>query len=436
MREFSRETILYEIWLTTCLAAGSTAYEKLFEHYPSAYEIYRADPAELEMIGISEKLIARLGKKDLRHASEAADFCLRKGVDFIVRGDSDYPARLDSIPNPPYALYVKGSIKSAENEFSTAIVGTRNMSEYGMRMAYKISYELAAAGAAVVSGMALGVDAVAAVGALEACGNTIAVLGCGLDKIYPPTHRKLMGIIAERGALVSEYAPGTPPMSGNFPLRNRIISGLSRSTLVIEGNVNSGSMLTAREAIRQGRDIFAIPGNVGVSNALGTNVLIRDGARVALCARDIIAARKDRGIDLERLAEAELNSDLDVNILLSYGVAPAAYIAEPVQRDEFGGLEPSPAKPERKTPAKKKTASEKRREPEKVSREDPSAALSPLPEGTMRDIYESMPVGTPVSADFFAPFGLDPGKLVGYISMLEVSGYITSIPGGTYLRKF
>jgi DNA processing protein len=139
--------------------------------------------------------------------------------------------------------------------------------------------------------MALGVDAVAAVGALEAGVDTIAVLGCALDKIYPPAHRRLMGIIAERGALVSEYAPGTPPVSGNFPLRNRIISGMSRSTLVIEGNVNSGSMLTAREAIRQGRDIFAIPGNVGVSNALGTNVLIRDGARVALCARDIISAR-------------------------------------------------------------------------------------------------------------------------------------------------
>lgn len=435
MRGFSKENVLYEIWLTTCLAAGSTAYEKLLEHYTSAYEIYRADAAELEMIGVSEKLIARLGKKDLRHASEAAEFCIRKGVDFIVRGDEDYPARLDSIPNPPYALYVKGSIKSAENEYSTAIVGTRNMSEYGMRMAYKISYELAAAGAAVVSGMALGVDAVAAVGALEAGGDTIAVLGCGLDKIYPSAHRRLMGVIAERGALVSEFAPGTPPMSGNFPLRNRIISGLSRSTLVIEGNVNSGSMLTAREAIRQGRDIFAIPGNVGVSNALGTNVLIRDGARVALCARDIIAVRKDRGIDLDRLAEAELCSDLDVNILARYGVSPAAYISEPAAREEFGGLEPVAEKP-KKAAEKKKQSSRKKEEHMKTPEEEPRPSLPTLPEGMMRDIYESMPVGTPVSADFFSGFGLSSGELVGHISMLEVSGYIVSIPGGTYLRKF
>ena len=410
MSNFSKENILYEIWLTTCLYAGSAAYEKLFEHYPSAYEIYRADPAELERIGVSEKLIARLSRKDLRHATEAAEFCLKKDVKLIVRGEDGYPKRLDSIPNPPYALYVKGSIKSAENEYSTAVVGTRNMSEYGMRMAYKISYELASAGAAVVSGMALGVDGVAAVGALEAGGDTIAVLGSGLDKVYPPAHRKLMGIIAERGALVSEYAPGTPPMSGNFPLRNRIISGLSRSTLVIEGNTNSGSMLTAREAIRQGRDIFAIPGNVGVSNALGTNVLIRDGARVALCARDIIAVRNDKGVDFDRLAEAELNSDLDI-----------------------GRLEPAPQKTEKKKSApKRKTetaATEPMPETQKSSRPMP-------PEGIMRDIYESMPVGTPVSADFFSGFGLDSGKLVGYISMLEVSGYIISIPGGTYLRKF
>ncbi len=432
MSKFSKEKILYEIWLTTCLYAGSTAYEKLFEHYSSAYEIYRADPAELERIGISEKLISRLAMKDLRYANEAVEFCFKKGVDLIVRGEDDYPKRLDSIPNPPYALYVKGSIKCAENEYSTAVVGTRKMSEYGMRMAYKISYELAAAGAAIVSGMALGVDGVAAVGALEAGGDTIAVLGCGLDKVYPPAHRRLMGIIAERGALVSEYAPGTPPMSGNFPLRNRIISGLSRSTLVIEGNTNSGSMLTAREAIRQGRDIFAIPGNVGVSNALGTNVLIRDGARVALSARDIIAVRNDKGVDFDRLAEAELNSDLDINILRAYGVAPAAYIAEPAQREELSGFEPAPQKQEKK----KKSPPKSRTETAHVEPEAPKPSLSQLPEGMMRDILESMPVGTSVSADFFSGFGLDPGKLVGYISMLEVSGYIMSSPGGTYLRKF
>ena len=429
MSSFNKDGILYEIWLTTCISAGMKAYEKLFEHYSTAYDVYRADAGELERIGLPEKFLFRLLQKDLRHASDAADFCLRKDVKLLVRGESDYPERLDSIPNPPYALYVKGDIRSAENEYSTAVVGTRNMSEYGMNMAYKIAYELASAGATIVSGMALGIDGIAHVGALEANGDTIAVLGCGLDKVYPPAHRKLMGIIAERGALVSEYAPGTPPMSGNFPLRNRIISGLSRSTLVIEGNTQSGSMLTAREAIRQGRDIFAIPGNVGVSNALGTNVLIRDGARVALSARDIIGIRGDRGVNLDRLADAELNSSLDINILRYYGVSPAAYIAEPEIREEIGGFEELPTK-------KEKTHQEKKIEnnPSRVDLEN-KAPKTALGEGIMKDIYELMPIGTPVSADFFAELGVSSGELVGHLSMLEVMGYITSSPGGTYLRE-
>lgn len=435
MSSFTKEGILYEIWLTTCLSAGSKAYEKLFEHYATAYDVYRAEAEELERIGISPRLIAALCKKDLRRAEQATEFCQKKDVKVIVRGESEYPARLEAIQNPPYALYVKGSVKSAESEYSTAIVGTRNMSEYGMRMAYKIAYELAASGAAVVSGMALGVDGIAHVGALEAGGDTVAVLGCGLDKIYPPSHRKLMGIIAARGALVSEFAPGTPPMSGNFPLRNRIISGLARSTLVIEGNQNSGSMLTAREAIRQGRDIFAIPGNIGVSNALGTNALIRDGARVALCARDIIGVRSEDGIDIDRLAEAELNSDLDIAVLGQYGVAPAAYVSPPAQRDGIGRMDEEPVKrkPEPKKPAAKKPEAAKREE--KAEAEPQKTNLAPIPEGIMRDIYESMPKGKPVTADFFASFGLSSGELVGYISMLEVMGYITSTPGGTYLRE-
>lgn len=435
MSSFTKESILYEIWLTTCISAGSKAYEKLFEYYDTAYDVYHADIAELEHIGVSENFVERLSVKDLRRAESAANFCIKKNIRLVVRGESDYPERLKSIPNPPYALYVKGALGILSNEYSTAVVGTRNMSEYGMRMAYKISYELAAAGAAVVSGMALGIDGVAAAGALEARGDTVAVLGCGLDKVYPAAHRTLMGDIAQRGVLVTEFAPGTPPLSGNFPLRNRIISGLARATLVIEGNTNSGSMLTAREAIRQGRDIFAIPGNVGVSNALGTNVLIRDGARVALSARDILGVYDTSGLNLERLAEAELESDIDIGVLRSYGVAPAAFIDLPVQREDIGRLDKE--KPESAQPKKtKKQASQKASEPApKPVPEMKRSSLPPLPEGKMRDIYESMPVGVPVTADFFSRFKLAPGELVGHISLLEVSGYITSTPGGTYLRE-
>jgi predicted Rossmann fold nucleotide-binding protein DprA/Smf involved in DNA uptake len=280
--------------------------------------------------------------------------------------------------------------------------------------------------------MALGIDGIASAAAIAAKGRTVAVLGCGIDRIYPPQHITLCELIMQNGAIITEFAPGTAPKGSNFPIRNRIISGLSRSTLVIEGNTNSGSMLTAREAIRQGRDIFAIPGNVGVSNALGTNVLIRDGARVALSARDIIGIRGDRGIDLDRLADAELNSNLDINILRYYGVSPAAYIAEPSIRDEIGRLEELPEKKEPKRCENKIDKKNSVAEPEMKS---PKSSLAPLPDGIMKDIYDSMPIGTPVSADFFAGLGIASGELVGQLSMLEVMGYITSSPGGTYLRE-
>lgn len=436
MTDYAKEKILYDIWLTTRLSAGSRAYEKLFECYPTAYDIYRAEPEELERIGVSARLIASLSSKDLRHAQQALEFCLKKDVRLVLRGDPDYPERLDSIPNPPYALYVKGSLKKADNDLSTAIVGTRTMSEYGMRMAYKISYELASAGATVISGMALGVDGVAAVGALEAQGDTIAVLGCGLDKVYPPEHRKLMGIIAERGALVSEYAPGTPPMGGNFPVRNRIISGLARSTLVVEGGINSGSMLTAREAIRQGRDIFALPGNIGASNSLGTNLLIRDGARVVLSARDLLCVRDADEIDLDRLADAELRSDLDVSILRYYGVTP---VEAPALQESHPAPVEMIEKPVR-VEKREKTPVRKRELPPAEKAVPPAQkknipALPALEEGKCKEIYESMPIGEAVTADFFAALVSDPGELVGYLSMLEVMGYILCIPGGTYLRE-
>ena len=436
MNRYGNEKILYDIWLTTRLSAGSKAYERLFEYYSTAYDIYRAEPDELESLGTSARLISSLSSKDLRHAEQALNFCLKKDVKLILRGDADYPECLATIPNPPYALYVKGSIASAANDYSTAIVGTRTMSEYGMRMAYKISYELAAAGATVVSGMALGVDGVAAVGALEAHGDTIAVLGCGLDKVYPSAHRRLMGFIAERGALVSEYAPGTPPLSGNFPVRNRIISGLARSTLVIEGGVNSGSMLTAREAIRQGRDIFALPGNIGASNSLGTNVLIRDGARVALSARDVLGIRDLDGINLDRLADAELESDLDVNVLLSYGVAPASIeILSSVVHEQSTETVPLKSRNAQKEEHKahKKEASPAKEQIEQQSQSAPS--LPELENGMLKELYDSMPVGKAVTADFFSALVSDSGELVGYLSMLEVMGYIISIPGGTYLRE-
>jgi DNA processing protein len=332
----------------------------------------------------------------------------------------------------PLVLYVDGDISCLRGKVIIGVVGTRKPCYESTAIARSICGDMAKAGAIVVSGGALGIDSAAHEATLDAGGKTVCVMGCGLGTNYLMDNEAMRRRISKNGALITEYPPMKVASRITFPERNRIISGMSHGVLVVEAGEKSGSLITARCAAEQGREVFAIPGSILTSAYTGANNLIRDGARVALCARDIIAVRNDKGIDFDKLAEAELNSDLDINILRSYGVAPAAYIAEPVQREEIGRLEPTPVKSERK----KKSAATPKKEHPAPEPEEPQVQPSRLPEGMMRDILESMPIGTPVSADFFAGFALDPGKLVGYISMLEVSGYITSIPGGTYLRKF
>ena len=421
--------LLYTVWLSLACTPGSDTFAKLLSKFSSPRDVYSADSSEIAAcIGSRSRDYNALIDKNTERAERIVDFCTTKHVGILNYFDRSFPDSLKRIKNPPVLLYYRGILPDFDREFSLAVVGSRKITTYGRKNTFTVSHDLARAGAMIVSGMATGTDGVALAAALSTGRPVVAVLGSGIDVCYPMHHRNLAREIVKVGCVMTEYAPGTKPKRRNFPIRNRIISGLCRATLVIEGNTNSGSMLTAREAIRQGRDIFAIPGNVGISNALGTNVLIRDGARVALSARDIIGIRGDRGIDLDRLADAELNSTLDINTLKYYGVSPAAYIAEPAPREEIGRLEPLPEKKPARRQEKKKPEPEITEEPKKSS-------LAPLPDGVMKDIYESMPVGTPVSADFFAGLGILSGDLVGHLSMLEVMGYITSAPGGTYLRE-
>ena len=200
--------------------------------------------------------------------------------------DELYPAYLKNIYDPPLVLYMKGTIQ--EEEKYLAVVGSRRATSYGLDMAKKISRELAECGITVVSGMARGVDSFAHMGALEVKGRTIAVLGCGLDIVYPYENKKLMENIIESGACLSEYLPGTTPVPGNFPARNRIISGISLGVVVIEAGERSGSLITANFALEQGREVFALPGNVNSIKSTGTNKLIKEGAKIVTGIDDIL----------------------------------------------------------------------------------------------------------------------------------------------------
>jgi DNA processing protein len=208
-------------------------------------------------------------------------------ISAISRGDLRFPAALDAIHDPPETLWITGDIDAVRAP-SVAIVGSRAASPYALEVARRLGADLARRNVAVVSGLARGVDSAAHRGALEGGGVTIAVFGCGVDVIYPPEHRALAARIAERGALVSEFPPGTPPLKAYFPQRNRIISGLSLAVVIVEAAEGSGSLITADFAMEQGRTVLAVPGNVLGGRNVGAHALLRDGAKLVECADDIL----------------------------------------------------------------------------------------------------------------------------------------------------
>jgi DNA processing protein len=236
--------------------------------------------------------------------------------------DDDYPRLLREIPSPPLVLYVRGSLLPAD-EVAVAIVGTRRVTNYGREMSRRLASELASAGVTIVSGLARGVDGVAHQATLDAGGRTIAVLGCGLDTIYPPEHRGLAERISGSGALVSEFPLGTGPEAANFPVRNRIISGLSLGIVVIEAPMKSGALITANFAADHGRTVLAVPGSALSSNSAGTHQLLRDGATIATNGSDVLEALDlgTRQIEMD-VRQTLPASDLERSVLVFLGNEP------------------------------------------------------------------------------------------------------------------
>lgn len=267
---------------------GSRRYAQLLDRYGSPVGIFEADPAELARFGVPERSIDYFQKPDWRAVSADLEWLNGPGRHCLTVGGPGYPARLMEIPDAPPILFIEGD-PLALSIRHVAIVGTRSPSPAGRKSAYEFAKALAGAGYGIASGLALGIDAASHRGALDAGGVTVAVSGTGPDQIYPRQHRALAQEIAERGgALVSEFPPGTPPAAGNFPRRNRIISGLALGTLVVEAAAQSGSLITARLALEQGREVFAIPGSIYSPLARGCNDLIQQGAKLVQTLKDIL----------------------------------------------------------------------------------------------------------------------------------------------------
>ncbi len=280
---------LYWIWLSLACTPDTSTFPRLIAKFSSAREIYEA-----ENYKISAQLDPRasdrsaLINKDLDKAKEIYAFCKRNKVGIVTYADEEYPNSLRSIPTPPVLLYYRGKLPNFNKGFYCAIVGTRSLSEYGRREAFELAYDLSCAGATIVSGMALGIDGVAMAGALAAERTTVAVIGSGIDVCYPKEHLTLARATVREGCILTEFAPGTQPSRYNFPRRNRIISGLSAATIVIEGREKSGAVITARHAKAQGRAVYALPGNVNAKNSEASMILFKNGAKPITRAEDII----------------------------------------------------------------------------------------------------------------------------------------------------
>lgn len=288
---------------------GPARLTQLINRCGSVEAAWYADDQDIIAAGIDSK--TRTALREAQHSLDLeAEFerTIAAGVQLVTVEDATYPSLLAQIPAPPPLLYVRGAI-IRDDEWSVAVIGTRDPSLYGKEATRRIVTDLSRSSVTVVSGFALGIDAVAHSAALEAGGRTIAVLGCGVDVPYPERNQRLVPQILEQGALVSEYPLQTPPAPANFPPRNRIISGLALGTLVVEAGQKSGALITVDFALEQGRDVFAVPGSILSRKSVGTNRLIRTGAGLVTCGQDILDVLNLTGAGIQQEIVAALPED-------------------------------------------------------------------------------------------------------------------------------
>jgi len=320
----------YTIGLNLIPGIGAARSAALVERFGSAEAAWKASPAALAEAGLPkpayESMLDLRARIDLQAFLEET---AAKGITVLTIEDQGYPRRLKSIALPPPVLYMLGEIIE-KDEWAVAIVGTRKYTHYGRQVAEEMAAFLARNGITVVSGLARGVDSIAHQAALDAGGRTVAVLGSGVDVLYPPENRKMAEAMARQGAVISDYPPGTPPDGINFPPRNRIISGLSLAVVVVEAGERFGASITANYALEQGREVFAVPGNIYSPQSKGANRLIRDGAHPLTSPEDLLEV-----LDLTMVAEQQ-----SARMVLPGNALEAAIFEqlgqEPVHVDQIG----------------------------------------------------------------------------------------------------
>lgn len=404
--------LLYWIWLSQAFVIGSDKPNQIIAEFGSPKAFYDNGLEHAEDLGyLSPSEISKMRRTSLERAEFIIKECKRLEIRILTQEDEEYPNRLKEIFAAPLVLYVKGELSGLDEEPVLAVVGTRKASDYGQRVTGNISYELAKAGAVVVSGCAVGVDSYAHLGALKAGGRTIAVLGCGLDVDYPSPHTELKRqILLKHGALVSELPPGTEPAPAVFPVRNRIMAGLSLGVLITEAPEHSGSLITAQHAVEQGKDVFCIPPcDIYSPKHSGVIRYIRDGASVVFCAKDIL---------YEYMTEYSNKLNID-RLLDDYASGKNGKTVKTAQEDK------------RPQEGAQRPAQEKEKT---VLEEDISA--KPVPPADLKGkkllVYQALEY-KPVPVDVIAEMtGLEVKDVLAILTELEIVGLIYSMSGSRY----
>ena len=412
---------IYWIWMQQALGAGSPQATPLLRLYGSALAVYETPEEELRRDGLSQALCKRLADKDLSAAKEHLIKTLQMGGWVLTPEDAHFPSQLRGIHTLPLALYGCGVMPDMEHTPSVTVVGTRDCTAYGAQMASRLAAGLVAGGLCIVSGGAMGIDAAALRTALEQDGTTVCVQGCGLDIHYPAGNEDMRREVLRRGALLSEYPPGTPGRKQNFPVRNRLLAGLTHGTCVVEAPAVSGALITARYALEQGRDVFAVPGTALMPNMAGCNRLIRDGAHLIGSAVDILEEFRPRfgeQLHFEAARQAEQRMSRERSN------APALKVADSAP------------------PSKAAKRSTKKTAEQVLSAEEAPVAAPPQPtpcpdyvSETARRIYGQL-TETPQPIDELAAvLSLPVHQALAALTELEIAGCVSNSAGGQYRRK-
>ena len=418
----------YWIWLTTVDGLSLRTQLRLLDHFESPEAVYLADDTALKQVeGINRWELEALETRNLRRANQVLERCRREHIGILTLQDAAYPQRLRAIETPPLVLYYKGNLLPFDALPAIAVVGSRRASGYGLTTAKRMGYQLGACGGVVVSGAARGVDSLALEGALSAGAPVAAVLGNGLDIVYPREAGRIYQDVEQNGCLLSEYIPGTPPVGTNFPRRNRIMSGLSLGVLVVEAARRSGSLITAEFALEQGRDVFAVPGNIGLECCAGSNALLQEGAGLATCGWDVLQGYQARFP--ERLHRR------DGGERLTLSPQDRKYIQEPEETDATPKVRPKPAKAASESGVEPPNPEKRIDNSPKRNYIDLQQILQTLTQDE-RILVEILGKGQMQVDDIIDQSALPPARVLSSLTLLEIKGYVRQQSGKRFELNF